>query len=65
MKFLRIWIGLLLLVAAEFTVAQQAQNYALFFACNEYQNLRNLTNPIKNAKEIGTILPGNHSPYPE
>ena len=56
MKFLRIWIGLLLLVAAEFTVAQQAQNYALFFACNEYQNLRNLTNPIKNAKEIGTIL---------
>ena len=33
-----------------------AQNYALFFACNQYGNQRDLENPIPNAKSIASIL---------
>ena len=32
------------------------QNYALFFAVNEYDNMRNLSNPIKDAKTIAEDL---------
>ncbi|MEO1418573.1 MAG: SUMF1/EgtB/PvdO family nonheme iron enzyme [Bacteroidota bacterium] len=35
---------------------RQGKDYALFFACNSYQNLENLKNPIQNARDIGSIL---------
>ncbi|MEM7512282.1 MAG: caspase family protein [Bacteroidota bacterium] len=33
-----------------------AQDYALFFACNKYERLRDLENPIRNTRQIGRIL---------
>ena len=51
---------LFLLGFLSLALSQQAiaKDYALFFACNSYQNLhlRDLNNPIKNAQEIGKIL---------
>jgi hypothetical protein len=35
---------------------KQSKDYALFFAVNEYDNLRNLNNPISNARGIANIL---------
>lgn len=53
MKILGLLVGLCLLL---FPKENQAQDYALFFACNNYQYERPLTNPISNAREIAEIL---------
>lgn len=37
-------------------IQRRGKDYALFFAVNEYQNMRSLDNPIKNARSIAQNL---------
>ena len=53
MKLLGHTICICLLIFVNTTVAQ---NYALFFACNDYQYERQLVNPVPNANVIAAIL---------
>ncbi|MEM9723237.1 MAG: SUMF1/EgtB/PvdO family nonheme iron enzyme, partial [Bacteroidota bacterium] len=47
------------------TFTSYPQDYALFFACNEYDNQRKLNNPIPNAKAIANLLERDYGFIPE
>ena len=50
---LLVWLSITCELSAQI---KESKDYALFFACNDYQNERKLSNPISNTQKIAAIL---------
>ncbi|MEO0585168.1 MAG: caspase family protein, partial [Bacteroidota bacterium] len=64
MRILLLFFGLFtlnLVPASRPSQIAQPKDYALFFACNNYQKMDDLKNPIQNVRDIASILQRDYS----